>query len=45
MPQIITAYGRRERLLPGMTITARIKTQERTLIQWLLDPILAVSER
>lgn len=45
MPQIITAYGRQERLLPGMTITARIKTQERTLIQWLLDPILAVSER
>lgn len=45
LPDAIIAYGQREPLLPGMTVTARITTQERTLMQWLLDPLYAVARR
>lgn len=45
IPQTVASYGRSERLLPGMTISARIRTRERTMLEWLLDPILAVSRR
>lgn len=41
----VDAYGRRRALRPGMRLTARIRTMERTLLQWLLDPIYAVSTR
>ncbi|MBW4329881.1 HlyD family efflux transporter periplasmic adaptor subunit [Stakelama sp. CBK3Z-3] len=39
------AYGRRERLIPGMTLTARIVTDRQSLLQWLFDPLFAVSRR
>ena len=45
IPDSIDAYGKREPLLPGMTVSARITTQERTLMQWLLDPLYAVAKR
>ena len=45
MPQEITVYGKKVRLLPGMTLSARIQSRERTLIEWLLDPLYAVSRR
>lgn len=41
----IMAYGRRERLRPGMTFTARIITERRSLVEWLFDPLLAVAGR
>lgn len=43
--QSITAYGTPQRLRPGMTITARIRTRSRSLVQWLLDPLYAVARR
>lgn len=41
----ISAYGRRQPLRPGMTVSARIETGKRSLIGWLFDPILAVARR
>lgn len=41
----VTAYGKSQPLRPGMTANARIRTMERTLLQWLLDPVYAVSRR
>lgn len=41
----IAAFGRDERLLPGMQVTARITTEQRTLLQWLFEPVFAVSRR
>jgi len=41
----IVAYGRTQRLMPGMTLTARIVTGRRTLLEWLFDPIFAVRNR
>lgn len=45
IPENINAYGKKERLLPGMSIKARIISQKRSLIEWLLDPLLAVARR
>ncbi len=41
----IAAYGRAEPLRAGMTVTARIRTQPRTFIQWILSPLYAVGRR
>ena len=41
----INAFGKREALLPGMMLTARIITQKRTLFQWLFEPLYAVGLR
>lgn len=41
----LMAYGRQERLVPGMTLTARIVTQRQSLLQWLFDPLFAVARR
>lgn len=41
----LASYGRQRRLRPGMKVTARIVTMDRTLLQWLLDPLYAVSRR
>lgn len=41
----VSAYGRRRPLLPGMQVTARIRTMDRSLAQWLLDPLYAVARR
>ncbi|MEO7827855.1 MAG: HlyD family efflux transporter periplasmic adaptor subunit [Allosphingosinicella sp.] len=37
--------GRRQPLLPGMSLSARIITERRTLVEWLFEPILAVGRR
>lgn len=41
----IRAYGRKQRLAPGMTLTARIVTESRSLLQWLFQPVIAVGNR
>ena len=41
----VDAYGSRRRLLPGMSLSARIETEKQTLLRWLLDPLFAVSNR
>lgn len=42
---VITAFGREERLVPGMSLTARIITEEQSLIEWLFEPLFAVQRR
>lgn len=39
------AYGQEEELIAGMTLTARITTEERSLIEWLFEPLFAVGKR
>lgn len=41
----IVAFGKMQPLRPGMSISARIITDRRSLLQWLFDPLLAVSRR
>ncbi|MGH6612703.1 HlyD family secretion protein [Sphingomonas sp.] len=41
----VMAFGKRQPLLPGMTVSARIVTQEQSLIEWLFEPIFAVRRR
>lgn len=41
----IRAYGRLEPLVPGMTLTARIITARRSLLEWLFEPLFAVQRR
>lgn len=41
----VEAFGRRQPLLPGMTLTARIVTEKQTLFEWLFEPVLAVRRR
>jgi membrane fusion protein len=45
MPETFLAYGEPVSLLPGMTITGRIRTRERTLLEWMLEPLYAVARR
>lgn len=37
----VSAYGQRYQLIPGMTFTARIVGQRRSLLEWIFDPLLA----
>jgi membrane fusion protein len=41
----IFAFGRQERLVAGMTMTARIVTEKQSLIEWLFEPLFAVRQR
>lgn len=41
----VQAFGREQPVLPGMTLTARIMTERRTLLEWLFEPVLAVRNR
>lgn len=41
----VVAFGRRQPLLPGMALNARIVTQKQTLIEWLFEPLFAVRNR
>jgi membrane fusion protein len=41
----VMGAGRRQPLLPGMMLNARIVTERRTLIEWLFEPIMAVGNR
>lgn len=39
------AFGRQERLLPGMRVTARIITERQSLLRWLFEPLFAIAKR
>jgi membrane fusion protein len=41
----IEAFGRRNKLLPGMTLKARIVTARRSLVEWLFEPLYAFRNR
>jgi membrane fusion protein len=41
----LLAFGRRQPLVPGMTLTARIVTEKQTLLTWLFEPLFAVRKR
>lgn len=41
----VMAFGRKQPLLPGMTLSARIITEKRSLIEWLFEPLFAVRKR
>lgn len=41
----ITAFGRQEALVSGMSLTARIITEKQSLLQWLFEPLFAVRRR
>lgn len=41
----MTAFGRQEKLIPGMTLTARIITEKQSLFRWLFEPLFAVRNR
>ncbi len=41
----VTAYGRTEPLVSGMTLTSRIVTEKQSLMQWLFEPLFAVQRR
>jgi membrane fusion protein len=41
----LPAYGRMQPLRPGMTVSARIQTRSRSLVEWLFDPLFAVARR
>lgn len=41
----IVALGQKQRLLPGMALTARIVTRKQSLIEWLFQPLFAVRRR
>jgi membrane fusion protein len=41
----IEAYGRAEPLVFGMTLSARIVIERRSLLEWLFEPLLAVQRR
>jgi membrane fusion protein len=41
----VRAFGREQRLLPGMTLSARIVTRKQSLFEWLFEPLFAVGRR
>lgn len=41
----VTAFGRKQPLLPGMTLSARIITEKQSLFEWLFEPLFAVGNR
>jgi membrane fusion protein len=41
----IMAFGNKQSLLAGMTLSARIVTRRQTLIEWLFEPVYAVGRR
>ncbi|MDC7693463.1 HlyD family efflux transporter periplasmic adaptor subunit [Asticcacaulis sp. DXS10W] len=41
----LTAYGRSWPLMPGMRLTADLVLDERSLLDWLLDPLIAAQKR
>lgn len=41
--QSVLAYGRSERLRPGMTLTADVLLDRRRLIEWVLEPLYGFS--
>ncbi|MFN3620207.1 HlyD family efflux transporter periplasmic adaptor subunit [Sphingorhabdus sp.] len=41
----VSAYGRNEPLVSGMTLTARIVTDKQSLLEYLFEPLFAVRKR
>ncbi len=41
----IHAFGKKQLLLAGMTLSARITTRKQSLIEWLFEPLYAVRRR
>ncbi len=41
----VSAFGRDEPLVSGMTLTARIITEKQSLLTWLFEPLFAVQRR
>ncbi|WP_240310977.1 HlyD family efflux transporter periplasmic adaptor subunit [Altererythrobacter sp. ZODW24] len=41
----ITAFGKKQALVPGMALTARIVAEEQSLLEWLFEPLYAVRNR
>jgi membrane fusion protein len=41
----VSAFGRQEPLVSGMTLTARIITEKQSLLRWLFEPLFAVGNR
>lgn len=41
----VQAYGRQLALKPGMTLSADLRLEERTLFQWLLEPLYSLRGR
>lgn len=41
----VTAFGRQQALLPGMTLTGRIITKKQSLLEWLFEPLFALRNR
>jgi membrane fusion protein len=41
----VFAYGERHALRPGMTLSADIALEERSVLEWLLDPLLSLRGR
>lgn len=41
----VMAFGKSQQLRPGMTLTARIVTRRQSLLEWLFEPLYAVSRR
>ncbi len=41
----VLAFGKKQPLLPGMTLSARIITKKQSLLEWLFQPLFAVSRR
>lgn len=44
VPQV-SAFGRDEPLVAGMSLTARIITEKQSLLEWLFEPLFAVRRR
>jgi membrane fusion protein len=43
--QTIEAYGKAQRLKPGMTLEADVQQDKRKIWEWVLEPVLAVGQR
>ena len=43
--QAVEAFGHAQPLRPGMTVTARITTRTRSLLEWLFEPLYAIGRR
>jgi len=41
----LIAFGKRQPLMPGMAVVARIVTERRTLLEWLFEPVFAAMGR
>lgn len=43
--QTIEAYGKRQKLLPGMTMNADLMLDNRRLVEWILEPLYGLTKQ